>query len=513
MRKVDGIIFTGTQNSTTNNRPAGAARLRTFLGQHNYDIEVVDFFYEFTTDELCAACDNFIDDTTLFVGVSITFIYETDKINKLFNHIKTKYPKVKTVIGGSEGSVEGLDGTLIDRFIWGYSEQAVLHYLKFLQRKRLDDLKWEPYHGTYAINAESFYKNDDTDLTIKWLESDLIKTNFLPIEISRGCIFKCKFCQFPLLGKKKSDYIRHVDNLTDEIRRNYEMFGVTNYWFNDDTLNDNIIKLEYIAEAIEKSGVKITYSAFLRADLMARFPETISMLADTGLASAVFGIETLHPLAKKIVGKGQDSERQFDAIRQLKKLAPIWTQTGMIVGLPEEPLSSIFQTQKTLLEMNENFEVLNQWFWFSLTLRKKGMTRLSEFEREHEKYGYSEMDIKELKEGYIDLENLIIHFGNEKTMYWKNKYTNFFQANKIAEILNKEVERFRLERGIRYTDQPIGEHNNAWGHIALLPHELIGLGFTPKEIVEGTIDKKLLFEKIKQSKNDIKNYKKLKLGL
>jgi len=79
--------------------------------------------------------------------------------------------------------------------------------------------------------------------------------------------------------------------------------------------------------------------------------------------------------------------------------------------------------------------------------------------------------------------------------------------------LNKEVERFRLERGMRYTDLPIGEHNNTWGQIALLPHELIGLGFTPKEIVDGTIDKKTLFGKIKQSKNDILNYKKLKLGL
>ena len=513
--KIDGIIFTGMEKTTTLSRPAGAVRMRTFLEQHNYNIEVVDFFSYFTDEEIQIICDRFITDETIFVGISITFLYDHNKINNLFKYVKEKYPKVKTLIGGSEGSVENLDSTLIDNFIWGYSEEAFLHYLKYLKRKRLDNLQWLPYENSLAINAESFYKNDDTNLTLNWLPSDLIKGNFLPIEISRGCIFKCRFCQFPLLGKKKNDYIRHVDNLTEEIRRNYEMFGVNNYWFNDDTFNDNVVKLEYVAEAIAKSGVDITYSAFLRADLLARFPETISMLADTGLVAANFGIETLHPVAKKAIGKGQENERQFDAIRQLKKYKPIWTHTGMIVGLPGEPLSSIFKSQEWFIK--QDFEVFNSWNWYSLTIRKNVMTRLSEFESDYEKWGYSEMSLEELKDNFYDEDTLFTHSGINKTFYWKNKYMNWFQANIIAEKLTKETELHKTKKGLRYTDKPnisgIGNNNINHEGQPVQTYELIGYGFSMQDIIDGKIDNNVLIEKTKESQNNIQEYKKLKLGL
>jgi hypothetical protein len=63
----------------------------------------------------------------------------------------------------------------VDKIVWGYAEETMLHYMKFLSRKLLNDLPWVPYRGTKSINAEMLYKNDSSDLTIKWIESDLIK--------------------------------------------------------------------------------------------------------------------------------------------------------------------------------------------------------------------------------------------------------------------------------------------------------------------------------------------------
>jgi hypothetical protein len=331
------------------------------------------------------------------------------------------------------------------------------------------------------------YKNDSSDLTIKWLESDLIKHNFLPIEISRGCIFRCRFCAFPLLGKKKNDYIRHVDNLSAELRRNYEMFGVTNYWFNDDTFNDNVVKLEYVAEAIAKSGVKITYTAFLRADLIERFPETIPMLGDTGLVAATFGLETLHPEAKKAIGKGLDNERQFEAIRQLK------------------PVSSVYKSQQLLLD--QKFEVFDNWDWWPLLIRKGSVSRLSEFEKEYDKWGYTEMAPGEyiLPKGDDDFRYAQ---EDEGVMIWKNKYTNWFTARQIADSLNMETEKHRIKAG-----KSIYGNANKGVSINHDVYELVGLGVDIKDIINGTFDRNLLNEKIKESNQTILEYKKLKLGL
>ena len=350
------------------------------------------------------------------------------------------------------------------------------------------------------------YKNDDSDLSIKWLESDLIKNNFLPIEISRGCIFRCRFCAFPLLGKKKNDYIRHVDNLADELRRNYELFGVNNYWFNDDTFNDNVVKLEYVAEAIAKSGVKITYTAFLRADLIERFPETIPMLADTGLVAATFGLESLHTEAKKAIGKGLDNERQFEAIRQLKKYKPIYTYTGMICGLPGEPISSVYKSQQILLD--QNFEVFDNWDWWPLLIRKGSVSRLSEFEKEYEKWGYSEMLPTEFRVPVDDDDDFRYAQPDEGTMIWKNKYTNWYTARRVADLLNRETEQHRIAAG-----KSIYGNANKGVSINHDVFELVGMGVDVKDIIDGTFDKTFLNKKIEEADQTILEYKRLKLGL
>jgi radical SAM superfamily enzyme YgiQ (UPF0313 family) len=505
MTEKHGIVFTGMEKTRTISRPAGAARLRTFLEPHGYNIEVVDYFGNFTEQEIEIICDRFIGPKTLFVGISITFIYAFDKINFLFNHIKQKYPHIKTLIGGNETPIDGVDLLKVDRVFWGYAEEAVLHYIKFLTRKRLDDLKWVPYKGTLAINAEMIYKNDDSDLSIKWIESDLIKNNFLPIEISRGCIFRCRFCAFPLLGKKKNDYIRHVDNLSAELRRNYELFGVNNYWFNDDTFNDNVVKLDYVAEAIAKSGVKITYTAFLRADLIERFPETIPMLADTGLVAATFGLETFHTEAKKAIGKGLDNERQFEAIRKLKKYKPTYTYTGMICGLPGEPLSSVYNSQKILEE--QNFEVFDNWDWWPLVIRKNSVSRLSEFEKEYDKWGYTEMLPDEYKPSKYD-DDLRYNNDDSNLMMWKNKYLNYFSARTVATFLNRDTERLRISAGKSIygnADKGVSINHDVY--------ELVGFGVDVKDIISGKFDKKFLNQKILESDKTILEYKKLKLGL
>lgn len=503
MDNIDGIIFTGMEKTRTISRPAGAARLRTFLKQNNFNIEVVDYFGNFDYKELELVCARFITDKTLFVGVSITFLYDFEKVNFLFNHIRETYPHVKTIIGGNESTIDGIDTSKVDRIIWGYAEEAVLHYLKYITRKRLDNLKWVPYKGTMAINAELIYKNDDKDLTIEWLPSDLIKHNFLPIEISRGCIFRCRFCQFPLLGKKKNDYIRHVDNLSAELRRNYEMYGVNNYWFNDDTYNDNVLKLEYVADAIAKSGVKITYTAFLRADLLHAFPDTISMLADTGLVAATFGIETFHPEAKKAIGKGLNNEKQFEAIRKLKKYKPVYTYTGMIAGLPGESARSIMESQELLIK--QNFEVFDNWDWWPLHIRKGSITRLSEFEREYEKWGYSPMNESDLvKMDFNEYKYSI----NDAVFYWQNKHMNWFTSKHLTDRFNMETESHRIKAGksiYGQADKGVSINHDVY--------ELVGFGVDVKDIIDGKFDKKFLNKKIKESDQTILEYKNLKLGL
>ena len=59
----------------------------------------------------------------------------------------------------------------------------------------------------------------------RWNKNDCIQTGeTLPLEISRGCIFKCKFCRYPYIGKTKNDFSKSIDNVVEELEYNYNNF-------------------------------------------------------------------------------------------------------------------------------------------------------------------------------------------------------------------------------------------------------------------------------------------------
>lgn len=473
-------------------RPAGAVRVRTWLEEHGYNVEVVDYLSDWKWQELELLCKKLITKETLFVGVSITFFTDISKINLIFNIIKKQYPHVKTIIGGPESIMLSMvPSHLVDRVIFGYSEQAILHYLDFLSNKRTDDIPYVVKNNLKITSAEDHYKNDTSNLTIKWKHSDLIENNFLPIEISRGCVFKCKFCAYPLLGKHKSDYIRCEENLIDEFKENFDTFSITNYSFQDDTFNDNIFKLEMIANAIAKSNVKITYSCYLRADLLSAFPDTIDMLSETGCIGANFGFESFNTKARNTIGKGGNLEKQFEAITLLKSKRDVFTWTGMIVGLPYESEESIMKSHEWLISQNRT--VFNRWNFFALGIRPNPIIRLSEFEKDYSKYGYR---IDSTKTG-----------KNDFWAYWENDYMNQEQAVKLANLVNSLAKDNRQKSGF------LGSGWDTYLTDAFAATALVGAGVDIKKIVNDTFTDEDIVKILKKEEENVKKYKRYKLSL
>ena len=119
----------------------------------------------------------------------------------------------------------------------------------------------------------------------KFLNHKILKGETLPIEVSRGCIFKCKFCAFPLNGKSKLDYLRDPILIKEELQYNYEKYGTTHYFLSDDTFNDSTTKVEQIHKVVTSLPFKIKFTTYLRLDLLHAHQEQISMLEEMGLAS------------------------------------------------------------------------------------------------------------------------------------------------------------------------------------------------------------------------------------
>ena len=420
------IILYGN-NTHPGSKYAGAFRIASELRKNGYDVNCIDMtpFKGFDTP-LRLLLAKLITEKTLWVGFSTTFLpdifglpilkqYESYKrrwkdksidsgIIDFKNFIHARNPNTKLIAGGARYFPLEPYGFHIFK---SYSDKVIIDYTKWCEGK----VETSEFDNPIIQGAEY---QDFTTSQICYNSSDIIfGDETLPIEISRGCIFKCKFCTYNLKGKKKGDWVKHSNTLKDELVRNYEMFGVTDYVFADDTYNDSLDKIKLLHDDVfSKLPFKMEFTTYLRLDLMMRYPESAAILRDSGIKVAMFGIETLDPMSAKAIGKGVNPREQFDYLRQIKEneFKDVIAHSGMIAGLP-------YDTEESLLEMEEfllsdknalDYLLVNPLGIHPINTNQQ-IVEHSEFDAEYEKYGY---------EIIIDYN---ADFNNE--MKWRNKNT------------------------------------------------------------------------------------------
>lgn len=353
------LIFSSSK--LTNNlyvRASGVYRIATEVRKAGYTCQVIDFFDSFTLDEYKKIIQKYVDNKTLMIGFSNTFMNlgKTSKYLKMhvsqiddveyrikfiIEESKIKNPYVKAVMGGPRTlNLNIEDYPFIDVFAYGYADESILEILEKIKVEK-DTIANNKIVDGYPVKLFKHFKF--TNSKIIWDDTDYIdKNETLPIEISRGCKFKCAFCNFMLTGRgnyKTGDYVKCEDTLYEEFMSNYHKFGTTNYYFCDETLNESIEKLQHLLNVINRLPFNLQFSSFLRHDLIYHHKEMAQMLLDIGLRSAIFGIETFSDSASKIIGKGLGCDKTKQLLYELKH--DIWKNnvsihSSFICGLPTE---------------------------------------------------------------------------------------------------------------------------------------------------------------------------------
>lgn len=406
-------------------RPLGAYRLATELRKHGYNVLVIDFLGKWLLDlrEFDKLLKSVISDETLFVGYSGTFFSRNDEMNasldtvddfykyknsaispwpvdpnviKLINRrIKSLNSEIKIFYGGAWASF-ALDllkpeVSGVDYVVQGFADSYIVDIMSKLRDKT---------HIQYSFeNNCKVIKYDVTGAQFDFIgssqtvfhESDCLSEHeIMPLETSRGCMFKCKFCSFPLLGRKKNDnsYHKHVSVVAQELKQNYEMFGIDTYMFVDDTFNETTDKLQEIYEAIKQSGVDVKFFCYLRLDLIERYPEQIELLKNMGMQSAFLGIETLNAKAARSVGKNSDPESVKSTLELMRATLgeDCSLHASFIIGLPHETEETINQW---LSWVYDRADLLDSFNTQPLNLNKTDSSWPSEITRNPEKYGYT----------------------------------------------------------------------------------------------------------------------------
>lgn len=452
------IIFTDVNVQVGYGKYAGAYRIASELRSIGATVKVIDYFTRFSEEEILLVLDKFVSKETVFVGIASTLLESGEKLhgfnNSFFAVMKQKIKslnfKTDLIMGGSRiNYYTNIKG--IDYYFIGKADISIKEF--YLHKTLNKDIIVQNFENRnyivtddYPVSSQYFSKTQ-----INYIKDDIIDYGeSLPLELARGCIFKCSFCQYDLIGKKKTEYIKSYNILKEELIRNYEIFGTTNYLFTDELINESIDKVEFLHELFTTLPFKITWSAYARLDLFYSYPQMREMLQEAGAFGLVFGIETLNDEAGKSIKKGLGKKRILETLEFLKEKYKdnVVMHSNFIIGLPHETKESIKETINWLSSENCT---LDSYGLLPLNLRNKQDGRvISEIALNPDKFGYkSKGNIGNLLEwenenlSFTEAVNIVKNCRNSDKFYSK---LCMGTPNMMGRIMNLGYEETELKK-------------------------------------------------------------------
>lgn len=424
MKKYNLIVLhfgQSTRNFTANYiRPLGPEKISWMAQKAGYSAICITRLQVLTKEQIIDLLKPYITEKTV-IGISTTLILgylysglEHEKLLAFADAIKIlkKQYNNSIILGGQSANefVHIFDGsTALENFD---GENDIVDYLnnKFhygIARKKIE--RWTIHNDNFRYPSNSFPQKEE----------------MLPLELGRGCIFSCKFCSYSRIGKEKGSYEKSMSDVKDYIIDNYSRFGTQYYFFTADTVNDNDDRMNEWCDMIETLPFKIYYAGFFRIDLMYKYRATAKRLYETGLRGINFGIETFHPEAAKLIEKPFNGNKAKDFLLELyydfyKEKVKI--STGIIVGLPKEPIDSVLETAEWF--RNEGKVILPSFNPLTLMDPKRspeGAHYSSKFSKNADKYGLKWP-------------------SSDNRLYWTHEHMNYKKAIVLSKKFREEFE-------------------------------------------------------------------------
>jgi radical SAM superfamily enzyme YgiQ (UPF0313 family) len=158
---------------------------------------------------------------------------------------------------------------------------------------------------------------------------------------SRGCPYKCTFCNVPFKTQRRRDPKLVVDEMEICVAQGYEEIH-----FYDDLFNITPRRVIDICDEIDKRNLKVVWD--FRGRVNGIDEESIKRFKKAGGRLISFGIETATQEGLKLLRKGSKIKQNIDALKLCKKYG-IVTLADFMIGLPHErSYDDVLKNIKTL---------------------------------------------------------------------------------------------------------------------------------------------------------------------
>ena len=160
---------------------------------------------------------------------------------------------------------------------------------------------------------------------------------------TRGCPFKCIFCQKELTGR--GFRTRSVKNILDELQEIHDRYTPGNVLFIDELFTCQKKRVYEICEGIVARGLKLNMSCETRVDMLDY--DMARTMKRAGFNRMYFGVESGSQRSLDTLIKDYKVEKVVEALK-ITRRAGIWTKIFLIVGTPGETMEDIDNTARVL---------------------------------------------------------------------------------------------------------------------------------------------------------------------
>ena len=182
------------------------------------------------------------------------------------------------------------------------------------------------------------------------VHSIYLKNRAINLHVSRGCPFRCRFCQPTLermFGKKLK--FRSPALVAEELKALNQKYGVTDFFFHDDIFTANRRWLTDLVTAIQTAGLdRFRYVVNSRVDTFNE--EVAGLLRAMGCYYVLFGIESGSQKVLDSLDKGATVRQAREAFHLCRKWG-FRTHAYVILASPEEDEESLGETEALVEEL------------------------------------------------------------------------------------------------------------------------------------------------------------------
>ena len=315
----------------------GAVLLPTILRERGYEVKAF-------VENVAEPDWSFIESSNLVCISTIT----STAIRAYRMAKRLKALDIPVIIGGTHPTFlpdEALE--YADFVIRGEGEHSLVELLEYLEKgtpalsgirglsyRDRDERKVHNHSREFIQDLDSL-PEPDFSLVHNWDPS-----NPYPVSTSRGCPYDCTFCSvIRMFGR--SYRFKSVEATLKEMKYVASVSKATKFIV-DDNFAANKRRTKEILRGMIAEGIKTRWSAQVRPDV-ARDPELLRLMADSGCHTLYIGFESINPRTLEEYNKKQNREDIISCIRTVRDHS-IHIHGMFVLGADTDDVETIHRT-------------------------------------------------------------------------------------------------------------------------------------------------------------------------